>query len=606
MVATYTVSYSIFLRKFPILLGKFCTIYLPIILFLIFGKLVQAQTAHREYLCPHFIIIGNLNPSLSDVERRLICGDPEVNSKIPNEGWRTIPATQAKYNFTNFIQRRGYLHPIFHMPTLAQPELIVELGQKTLVSRIIVQGAGDAVKIERKRKVMGEPLTPALLDILEKWTLEQLNHAGYACPKVKSQGDSDTGEVIIQVNTGALQYIATVTRDAIPGMNQDALARYDAFQIGRSFWKFDGELLTLTSNRIASVGVVESAHFTRRCEGDQVHLNEEIIAGAPRLLIGGVGMNTEGLLNGKVSWRNTRLGSMGSLLDVTAAGSAKLQSLVGSLNYYFLPYVSRYSLNPLLQFSHDNEEYFETLAARGQLGISTTQDFNEVGTSFFFGPTLDFFSTLRGIGPPNSHLLSLETNINLKSHEYEYYISNPRTGYAIGFTLDINDRNFYSNISAQRFNLTGEALWNVNNYDPPLWILGFRAGYSTVVTGEVAGQSSALPVSFLKFLGGSTNLRGFGRQELPLNGIGGLTSGFLDLEARLTHTLPYNFDLIFFLDVGAIGSRPSVLDLPIYWSPGLGLRWGSPIGVLRTTLAHGYSNLNPNHLQFYFSYGEEF
>jgi hypothetical protein len=64
-----------------------------------------------------------------------------------------------------------------------------------------------------------------------------------------------------------------------------------------------------------------------------------------------------------------------------------------------------------------------------------------------------------------------------------------------------------------------------------------------------------------------------------------------------------------------LGTEKFSLQNPWYFSPGLGLRVQTQVGVIRTTLAHGFLYKpaeyalrpgNPEHLQFFFSFGEEF
>src|SRR4029079_10634802 len=109
------------------------------------------------------------------------------------------------------------------------------------------------------------------------------------------------------------------------------------------------------------------------------------------------------------------------------------------------------------------------------------------------------------------------------------------------------------------------------------------------LTSELAAPGTLLPANVLQYLGGSTDLRGYGLQELSgRSGIGGLTSGFISFETRLAHTLPLGFEPFIFLDMGAIGKHSMSFSSPIYKSPGAGLRWASPFGTLAATLARGY------------------
>lgn len=569
----------------------------------------SSKDMRHQWLCPQWEVIGNLNPGFSDSEIRLICGDSEVQS------WKKIPIAQAKYYLKNFLQDRGYHHPVFKKKVISErsdrtgrsAKMIVYLGEQSKVRRIYIKNSFELTELDldisKKREGVGEPLTPAFLNSLENWIKDQLGHRGYACPHIESEADPDSGEVAVTILPGKPQKIFSITQEGIPNTAPSILRRYDAFSIGDLF---NSKLLTVTENRVASSAIVESNHFTANCQDDGVVLSQTLLPGAPHLLIAGLGVNTEGFLLGKVTWKNTRLGNYASDFDISAFGSSKLQSVANQWRVFFLPQVSRIHFNPLLRIAHRNEQYYEDLTVRGQLGLASAFDYSFTGGNMFLGPTLDVFRILRGVGPSNTKLLSMEARAELKDHDFEYYITNPRKGYNLLFVSDFSHQSLYSSLTAQRLNLRGEMLWPLINVDPPLWILGLRGGFATIATGETI-QGGNIPASLLRYLGGSNDIRGFGRQELPLNSdIGGLTSIFLGLELRLSQTLLAHLDPFIFGDIGAIGQRSFSFDAPVYWSPGLGLRWASPIGPLRTTIARGFSNSVSQHWQFYFSLGEEF
>ena len=578
-------------------------VLLSLVIGLVFnGPLALADSPkNHEILCPFFTLSHKIEPDLSDVEKRLVCGDA-APGQIENEGWKTIPPPQAQFNLTNFLQDRGYLHPTF-FPNTEKTQTFVELGDVIRVTHIELDKTVVGLTIERKRKTIGEPLTPALLGDLEKWVAQRLQALGYACPKVTTEANPSTGEIIVHLEPGAAQNLVVIDEEPVKSLPTGLFRRYDAFQLGQLY---DGDLLNVTESRITSENLVQNTHFSPTCRPDGVHVKQEVVAGPPRILTAGVGINTEELLIGKLSWRNSRLGHMASWLDFTLLASAKEQSLTSTFTWFFLPYVTRLSLRPLIEVKHSNEDAFETESARAQIAPSTTWDNQKLSATFLLGPTLDFFRTLRGLGLDTSEFLSLEGRANLKTHDFEYYRQSPRSGFDATLITGFTDAHIYSQASAQRLRLQGQGLWNLNDYDPPLLVFGLRGALATVATSETPGPGNALPPNYLEYLGGSTDLRGYGRKELPTNGFGALTSAFLDLEIRLGDQLPYGVQPFTFLDLGMIGSTPFKLDGAPYWAPGAGIRLVSPIGVFRTTIAHGYSANGPGHFQFYLSFGEEF
>jgi translocation and assembly module TamA len=350
-----------------------------------------------------------------------------------------------------------------------------------------------------------------------------------------------------------------------------------------------------------------------RCEERGAVAQQLYSVGPPRLLRFGVGIDTEGLVLLRGSWRNSRLGRHASTADISAQGSSKEQRLNAFVQWYWLDTPSRKHLRPSIEFRHQNEQHYEVITApETQFWFGTTWDNQYLGAQFFTGPTVEYFRKIRGPGPRDSNFLSLETQLKFRTHDFEYYAANPRAGFEGTLNLNMNSRSLWSTSSAQRLRFTWEGLWNFRSFDPPLLVLGLRTAFMTTKVGEPPSQDIGVPPVFLHYLGGANDLRGFGRQEISLgglterDGIGGLSSGYADLEARLTSVLPLGFEPLAFLDAGSLGSRAFALDSPLYWSPGFGVRWQSPIGVFRSTLAKGFQDSDVKHWQFFLSYGEEF
>jgi outer membrane translocation and assembly module TamA len=85
-----------------------------------------------------------------------------------------------------------------------------------------------------------------------------------------------------------------------------------------------------------------------------------------------------------------------------------------------------------------------------------------------------------------------------------------------------------------------------------------------------------------------------------------MTAFYLDPELRFTDLPLFGLQPFVFFDLGETGATPASFDSPLLYSPGLGLRYKSPFGVFRTTLARGFPLDTPGGWNFYFSFGEEF
>ncbi len=103
-------------------------------------------------------------------------------------------------------------------------------------------------------------------------------------------------------------------------------------------------------------------------------------------------------------------------------------------------------------------------------------------------------------------------------------------------------------------------------------------------------------VPFFKryFLGGSTNLRGWGRYEVsPLSGsglpIGGQT--FVNFSTEVRFPVVGNFAAVLFLDGGNVWTNPWDFNLnDLRYDVGPGLRYNTPIGPVRLDVGF---QLNP-------------
>jgi translocation and assembly module TamA len=163
-----------------------------------------------------------------------------------------------------------------------------------------------------------------------------------------------------------------------------------------------------------------------------------------------------------------------------------------------------------------------------------------------------------------------------------------------------------------RLTRTRNYLFQLNWVDPPQWILGFRYSFATTITDQVPGSATQLPAQYFLTLGGDQNVRGFGRNEINNRTVGGLTSMSFGTELRFAKTFAAGIEPFFLFDFGALGDQPLELDSTIYYAPGFGIRWSTPFGAIRTTVAHGYLSQNRaangdlEHIQFFLSFGREF
>jgi outer membrane translocation and assembly module TamA len=258
----------------------------------------------------------------------------------------------------------------------------------------------------------------------------------------------------------------------------------------------------------------------------------------------------------------------------------------------------------------ETERAYESITATLHGGYGQTWEARGFSVDAKAGPVLERLWTFRGPGLKNSKLLGVEGTALMTSHLFEYSASSPRDGYHLGLDFKGTAREMGSTFTVVNVKLSAEKLFLLyQNYVSDL-ILGFRSFYGTTFMPASPAETARIPARYRFFLGGSEDLRGFGRQELPKNGSGSFSALYLGTELRVGRI--FFLEPLMFLDFGALGYDTLELQKPFYLSPGFGFRYQSPFGTLRTSLAHGRSfgggakNEKIEKLQFFFSFGEEF
>ena len=121
------------------------------------------------------------------------------------------------------------------------------------------------------------------------------------------------------------------------------------------------------------------------------------------------------------------------------------------------------------------------------------------------------------------------------------------------------------------------------------------------------------------FLGGATNLRGWGRFDVSPLSVFGLPIGghsFLDFSTELRVPLWGKLGGVVFLDGGNVWRRPwDISTTDLYYDAGPGLRYNTPIGPLRADFGYQLNRipglrvngeLEKRGYRFHFSIGQAF
>ncbi|OGS62350.1 MAG: hypothetical protein A3J79_09270 [Elusimicrobia bacterium RIFOXYB2_FULL_62_6] len=269
---------------------------------------------------------------------------------------------------------------------------------------------------------------------------------------------------------------------------------------------------------------------------------------------------------------------------------------------------------PKLTFARQNFEQYEAVRSEFALLPALSRDTRHLRAEFSAGPALEYVNTIRGLGPAKDRYLAFQAQLEFRSHLFEYYAGEPRTGGRVAFRSQSRVAGWDSSITAHLVSVQGEQLWNLGGYDPPALVFATRwRGQSTLVNNKLVAEGK-LPLDMRFFMGGDADLRGTGLNSVPADTAGLLSMIYDGVELRMGEVFPYGIQPLIFLDA-AMGGRGSFhLDPAVYLSPGLGVRWRSPVGSVRATLARGVVwRRDPSaevllrpHWQFFLSLGKEF
>lgn len=532
----------------------------------------------------------------TESEKKLLCGDPK------NSDWKEIPRTQMLYLLRVFLNERGYFDARIKD---AADRVQVEPGPRFVLNTLYIEGWPDEIAPFPTHHFRGRILRPRLLDELEKEMLLALRAQGYPCPKVSTHADAKKQRLVARVQPGPRRDFSALRADPIEEIDATALRRFDAFIAPQTY---DYRLLEMSEERARRSGFVQDQNLLARCEGD-FHILQKTIPGKTRFFSIGAGFDTEQLLIARARLNLGRLNRRGSNLMTEALASFRLQSIRNVARFYAWTAVRRDYLYLKLDGEHRIESQSRSFSTT--LGFGYGRDFESEASSWQMrlGPQFTYSRIFRGPGPSEGRGVAIEASLGNLSHDYEYYASRPQKGYAWNIQITHHPEIFGAAFSASR--LKGNLTWHKKIIDAARFdvIASFRAeSQNTVGWGAMGGDK--IPLTERSFLGGSQDLRGFGRAELPLNGRGALSATYGGVEMRVARL--FSLEPLLFVDAGALGDHAFEARGPYYLSPGMGLRWGSAFGTLRFTAAYGYSlgsperEENKSHVQYFASFGEEF
>jgi translocation and assembly module TamA len=555
-------------------------------LFILITLASCASTPKSAQICPKIFIHSDEEIELSDTERRLICGDQD------EKAYTLIPSYQASYLLTGFFQSRGYSQPRFEYEgdvLHAYPDDKSRLKHVVVISEN--ESDSQLIVDEIMQKYKKDIITPKLLDEIEATSIRILRDNSYPCAKVLSQVDASKETVTITlIGLVPFQY-GVIKKEHIEGVDDRALERFYPF-ISDDY--FSGQKLTLAEKRFLRSGIVQGTYFQENCQlGDKKFtLTQQFIPGNAKTIRFGAGASTELGLMARTKWSNQRSGDMASLLEASLQVSFKNQYFNFISDRYLWKDAPRRSLLTSFEIERDDQDTFEELTATLKPHIQWTHDTSSRLWIWSTGPTLIAGSYKTEVVAEKKEVRTgaLEGKVETKSHEYEVFDIHPEAGDYGLFHFDFRHPSLGFTDPLLKLDLTYLRLIALGDLGKGEAIGGIKLTTGTTWVPDNVPLAD-LPPSVKFYGGGSDDIRGFKLTTLPENnGNGALTKVSLKFEFRKTYVFKPTIESFTFLDTVYFGYRPWELESRLWYSPGTGLRWLSPIGLVQGYIARALSN----------------
>ena len=491
-------------------------------------------------------------------------------------------------------------------------------GEPVRVERIALEGF-DPLPPEHFRNLetrlplkVGQPLDRALMQASREAAVDELKDHGYPYATVRMNEEMGSSErqriVALSAESGSIAYHGPIEISGNSSVTDPVIRRQLTFKPGDLYRQ---SKLRESQRRLYQLEVFDFVNVEPlRTEEKPAEIPTRVTVteGKHRKINFGVGYGTEEKARAEVDWRHVNFFGGARTAGVHARYSSLDRGVRLNFRepYFFRP---RYTFSVTGQSWHSNEPAYDLLTTGGRVTVS--RDFNLAG-----GPILvrqpAMSLALTYANEYEDYTISREALLDLTFRDTLIALGlDPRFGTGGGqrsaLSIDAG-RNTTENILDARhgyvasLHLEQAGSWLGGDFDYRE-LSGEARYYKTLVDRAVvavrarAGSIDAIgpqevKVPFFKryFLGGATNLRGWGRFDVsPLSGIGLPIGGhsFMNFSTELRVPVWGNLGGVVFVDGGNVWSNPWDINVnDLHYDVGPGLRYNTPIGPIRLDLGY--------------------
>jgi outer membrane protein assembly complex protein YaeT len=490
----------------------------------------------------------------------------------------------------------------------------------------------------------GQPMDRALMQGSRETALAELKEYGYPYASVRvteAAGSSERQRVLtLTADAGPVARHGPLQIQGNSSVNDRVIRRQLTFRQGDLFRQ---SKLNESQRNLYNLEVFQFANVQPvRAEGEKpidIPTRVTVTEGKHRKVNFSVGYGTEEKGRVEADWRHVNFFGGARTAGVRARYSGLDRGVkLDFTQPYFIS--RRYSLGMQGQVWHNDEPGFFTLDNVGGR-VSLTRNFGRAGRSLFgsrpsttlsltyanederfeIDPiiledftfrdeliSLGLDPTQGGVGRGQRSSLSLDGGRNTTDN-----ILDAKRGYMAALHLE-HAGSFLGGDYDYR-EITGEGRYYLAVAQKLVLAARVRAGAIDPSGDDIAN------VPFYKryFLGGATNLRGWGRYDVaPLSGFGLPIGGhsFTNFSTEVRVPIWNNLGAVLFLDGGNVWSKPWDFNVnDMRYDVGPGLRYNTPIGPIRADLGYQLNPIpgllvngkpEPRRFRFHFSIGQAF
>jgi outer membrane protein assembly complex protein YaeT len=520
-------------------------------------------------------------------------------------------------------------------------------GQPVVVERVVFDGFEPLPEQHRNALEsglplkVGRPLDRALLQASREAALDELRDHGYPYASVKitdTDGSSDRSRVVsLTADAGPLAHFGPIEISGNAAVSDNIVRRQLTYRPGQLFRQ---SALQESQRKLYGPELFDFANVEPLRTEDkpaEVPTRVTVTEGKHQKVNFGVGYGTEERARVQVDWRHVNFLGGARTAGVLArySGLDRGVRLNFKEPYFFGP---RNDIALSAQSWHSDEPAFDLDTNGGRATIS--RRFRRGGGPVF-GSRPSTTLSLTYANERESYTISQRALDDPTFRDELIALGlDPRTGKGSGTRSAISldgGRNTTNNLLDARqgyvasLHLEQAGKWLAGSYDYyeiTSELRLYRSIGDRIVAAGQARLGSISPygnpetnVPFFKryFLGGATNLRGWGRYEVAPLTQNGLPIGghsFLNFSTELRANVWRSLGAVIFLDGGNVWSNRWDFNLnDLRYDVGPGLRYQTPIGPIRADLGYQLNPIDglivngkgqPRRFRFHFSIGQAF